>query len=175
MVRWIFSAPKFFQVRAARGVDHGRKEFFRSNMGRAGGRNENPVAGKPGQGGFDEFAVRAKRARFFGVAFGEAWRGKNDYAEAARWFGGEKLEGVGLDCFMPRFFKVVEGKVAAGAGESVGADVEVSDGRRSAARGINREAAGKAKGVQNVAIARECCDDFSVFPLIKKEAGFLAA
>src|SRR4051812_12864763 len=116
MIGWIFSAPKFFQVRAARGVDHGRKEFFRSNMGRAGGRDENPVAGKPGQGGFDEFSVRAESARFFGVAFGEAWRVKNDYAEAARRFGGEKFEGVGLDCFMPRFFKVVWGKIAAGGG-----------------------------------------------------------
>ncbi len=55
------------------------------------------------------------------------------------------------------------------------ADVEIGHGCCPAARGIDREAAGKAERIQHAPSARQHFHRAPVFPLVEEESGLLPA
>src|ERR1051326_4201539 len=69
----------------------------------------------------------------------------------------------------------VQIEIAFRAGQRMGADVEVRDGLCAPACGINGKSARKTEGVQNGSTLSETCNLAAIFPMIKKETGFLSA
>ena len=112
-------------------------------------------------------------------SLGQRRRIKNHQIEFLFGRHGEPLKSIGLNCFMcatsDRRSRLVEAENTLGAFKGVGADVEIRHGTGAPARGVEREAAGKTEGVQDVAVFGESFDVSAIFALIKKEAGFLTA
>src|SRR5947208_11005153 len=157
---------------------HRAEKFTRAHVRRTGAGGQDAASPQMRDAGVRQSSVSQNGSRAFGLSFCQRRRVENDKIKLSVAVLSKPLERVGLDRFMTAVGErcgVIQSKIALCRFKRVCADLEVSDRGCSAARRVNRKAAGETERVQHVTSSGERFDDAAVLALVEKEAGLLSA